>query len=67
MRGTLVFNSSSEIINQNPQSGRAFIGFDGRAYVSDNLGTRRASGAALALLAINPRRADGYRDEVAND
>ena len=66
MRGTLVFNSSSEIINNNPQSGRLFVGTDGRACIADRLGTRRAPAAALAFMSVPVRRATGYRDEVAN-
>lgn len=45
---------------------RFFLGLDGLAYISDRLGTRRASGTALALLQRPILRLTGYREGVAH-
>lgn len=51
----------------NKPSPRVFFGPDGHPYISDQLGLRRATALALALLALKPtQRISGYR-EVGNE
>jgi hypothetical protein len=56
----------SEKINRDQQRSRVFLGLDGHPYISDRYGTRRAPASAIAIMAIQTIRLDGFREEVAN-